>query len=158
MTHRLIYSYYEVMLPLSFLLFALTPCLSLCQQKEYLLPSLSTETIPRIVPAITRTLPTSTSPYNVTITLCNLTSPLPRFFLSNDSSNTTPGPGKGGTELIFSGGLAQWNGTANDGGTLVLYTAINATGPPNWSFQIGFTTKREAPTRIALFAYTRHSD
>lgn len=115
--------------------------------KQLSLPSTTSETISISLPSLTRVLPASTSPYNLTITLCSLVDPIPRFFLSNDSSDTNPGPDKGGTEILFAGGLGSLTVTANDGGTLVLYTSPNATGPPNWSFEIGLTPDGENPLK-----------
>ena len=80
------------------------------------------------------TLPSS-NVLAVSVAVCsgNSQSSLPRFFLTNDTSVGTPGPGGGANvfEIVLTAGLGNWTGVASNGGVLAVQNASQ------FSFEVG---------------------
>lgn len=69
-------------------------------------------------------LPTSSSNVSVSVALCAASANAPRFFLSNDTNVSLPGPddvGEAGVyEIALSNGFGWWTGALGDGGYLAV--------------------------------------
>jgi calcium channel MID1 len=96
----------------------------------------SSKSSSRSVPTLF-SLPGSKSNVSVSVALCSATTSAPRFFLSNDTSISQPGPedvGEDGVfEIALEDGWGEWTGSLTEGGVL----AVSNSGSAQTPFEIG---------------------
>ncbi|CAE7189550.1 unnamed protein product [Rhizoctonia solani] len=88
---------------------------------------------------IVLSLPTQDDPYWLSVALCGAILPYPRFFVSNDSGVTLPGPdgaqaSRGGEELALNEGLVTYQAQTRSGGTFAIWPSAGAGA--NWTLDI----------------------
>ncbi|CAE6497660.1 unnamed protein product [Rhizoctonia solani] len=84
-------------------------------------------------------LPTQSDPYWLSVALCGAVLPYPRFFVSNDSGVTLPGPdgaqgSQGGEELNLNEGLITYQAYTGSGGAFAIWPSTGAGA--NWTLDI----------------------
>lgn len=103
--------------------------------------SLSPKSSPRVLK-----LPASEDAYSLSIAICGAVLPLPRFFVSDETGVTLPGPtdaqgSQGGDELDLDEGLLTYNTTTPNGSTLAIWPSTGAGA--NWTFDVAVSGEGE---------------
>ncbi|CAE6509966.1 unnamed protein product [Rhizoctonia solani] len=124
---------------LSYLLVLTLPQAIQAQTTNVALPfrrtfSLSVSSSPLVL-----SLPTQDDPYWLSVALCGAILPYPRFFISNDSGVTLPGPSdgagsQGGEELGLNQGLITYQPQIRSGGAFAIWPSAGAGA--NWTLDV----------------------
>ncbi|CAE6486397.1 unnamed protein product [Rhizoctonia solani] len=127
---------------LSYLLVLILPHAIQAQTTNVALPFRRTFTLSVSSSPIALSLPTQEGPYWLSIALCGAILPYPRFFVSNDSGVTLPGPNgasgsQGGEELSLNGGLVAYQAHTRSGGIFVIWPSAGAGA--NWTLDVAAT-------------------
>ncbi|KAG8737873.1 stretch-activated cation channel mid1, partial [Ceratobasidium sp. 428] len=95
-------------------------------------------------------LPTSNNPYSLTVAVCGAVLPLPKFFVSNEST-VLPGPAgaagsQGGQELNLDEGLLNYRTQTPNGGRLAVWPSAGAGA--NWTLDVAVSEKGPVHQRM----------
>jgi hypothetical protein len=91
-------------------------------------------------------LPARNDPYSLSVALCGAVLPYPRFFVSNESGVTLPGPdgvqgSQGGRELALDQGLITYEAQTLSGGAFAIWPSAGAGA--NWTLDVAIVEGSE---------------
>lgn len=85
---------------------------------------------------LTLIIPEAPTALNLSVVLCSLPTPYPRFFVSNGTSSSTPSIDNAGEEITLDAGVGFWNGT----GPATFYAFTDTGTDGTRFFEVGLTT------------------
>ncbi|ELU36290.1 hypothetical protein AG1IA_09680 [Rhizoctonia solani AG-1 IA] len=115
------------------------PHVTRAQTTNVVLPFRSTFSLSVSASPIILSLPVQNEPYWLSVALCGAVLPYPRFFVSNESGVTLPGPGgiqgsQTGEELSLDEGLIIYRAQMRSGGALAIWPSSGAGA--NWTIDV----------------------
>ncbi|KAF8699595.1 Stretch-activated Ca2+-permeable channel component, partial [Rhizoctonia solani] len=115
------------------------PHVTRAQTTSVVLPFRRTFSLSVSASPIILSLPAQNEPYWLSVALCGAILPYPRFFVSNESGVTLPGPGgvqgsQTGEELNLDEGLITYRAQMSSGGALAIWPSSGAGA--NWTIDV----------------------
>lgn len=123
----------------TWLVLSLTQAWVCRSQTTLAVPSITQQQVTPGQAPLALSIPEAPTALNLSVVLCSLPPPYPRFFVSNSTGNSDPSIDDAGEELLLDAGVAFWNGTGP--ATFYAFTDTGTSG--SRFFEVGITTGGE---------------